>query len=91
LSQESSAAGFSLRRAMLPQAAHESSVSDTIHLPITFRHLYLSCPRAINSTQIYSMFHRARCNITRVHQSYVKEALQPSPNVLPSDPFKKVS
>jgi len=37
------------------------------------------------------LFHRVWCNLRLVPKSYVKEALQRTPNVLPSGPFKKVS
>jgi hypothetical protein len=49
------------------------------------------CHRNAKIFVVCDLFHRAWCNLSRVPKSYVKEALQHTPNVLPSGPFKKVS
>jgi hypothetical protein len=49
----------------------------------------LVTPAAPYST-VGTEIHQGWCNSKSEHQTYVKETLQPPPNVLPSGPFKKV-
>src|ERR1039457_23194 len=44
-----------------------------------------------DSGNFFRSFHHRWCNPRKIEQSYVKEGLQRSPNVLLSGPFKKVS